>query len=78
MKKHSCDHDGGADRSEQIRRVALACFIEEVDPADLAYEDRFVIEMRREIENLRGVSGVESYLVCLTELSAIVKSAGGV
>ena len=78
MKSQSDDQSVVVEERGQSRRVALACFIEDLEPDELAYEDRFVIEVQRELEKLRSASGVESYLVSLTELSALVSEAEGV
>lgn len=55
--------------SQEIRRLAAACFLEEIEPGDLRFEDRHLIAVRRELVELRGLSTSEAYLRCLAQLT---------
>lgn len=69
MRRGSPPHQDHNEESQEIRRLAAACFLEEIDPEDLGCEDRHLIALRREVEELQNAGSSEAYLRCLTELT---------
>ena len=69
MGRDLSPHHEQSGESQEIRRLAAACFLEEIDPRDLGCEERHLIALQREVAELRTIASSEAYLRCLSELT---------
>ena len=55
---------------EDLSWIAMACFVEEIDPASLALEPRHVLKVESIIADLKREAETDAYYECLMALSA--------
>ena len=57
--------------SEDIHRIAMACYIEGIDPVSLALSAHHLAQAEACLAEMRGASDTDTYYRCLDALSQL-------
>lgn len=61
--------------SDEIARIAMACFVEGLDPATLALAPHHLAQAESRLAEIRGDSDTDTYCRCLDLLSIEAEGA---